>query len=145
MYNHSQFSERMSSWKEKRKFSVPLFYGYGHTWAPGGFAKLWKNTLVVNYSAASVLAEPTKCETSSLHVQPKVFYSQKRERMSLVKFIRQEKIIKVYTTIVTICWTKELCIKRWKSNTLRFTSSLGCKTSYIVCRNQCKMKMESPC
>lgn len=35
---------------------------------------------MVNYSAVSVLAEPKKCETSSLHVQPKVFYRQKRER-----------------------------------------------------------------
>ena len=48
--------------------------------APGGFAKLLKDILVVNDSAVSVLAEPTKCETSSLHVQQKVFYRQKRER-----------------------------------------------------------------
>lgn len=68
------------------------------------------------------------------------FTLRKEREMSLVKFIRQEKIIKVYTTVVTICWTKELYVKGWKSSTLRFTSSLGCKTSYIVCRNQCKMK-----
>lgn len=145
MYNHSQFSERKSSWKEKRKFSVPLFYGYGHTWALGGFAKLWKNTLVMNYSAASVLAEPTKCETSSLHVQPKVFYSQKRERNIFGKVHKTGKDHKSSTTVVTICWTKESCVKRCKSNILRFTSSLGCKTSYIICRNQCKMKMGAPC
>lgn len=48
--------------------------------APGGFAKLIKDILVVNYSAVSVLPEPTKCETSSLHLQHKVFYRQKRER-----------------------------------------------------------------
>lgn len=35
---------------------------------------------MVNDSSVPVLTEPTKRETSSLHVQLKVFHRQKRER-----------------------------------------------------------------
>lgn len=35
---------------------------------------------MVNDPSVTVLAEATKCETSSLHVQQKVFHRQTRER-----------------------------------------------------------------
>lgn len=56
---------------------------------------------MVNDPSVTVLAEASKCETSSLHVQQKVFHRQKeREPPSLVKLTRQEKI-KKYTIVVT--------------------------------------------
>lgn len=143
MHNLSQFSERSVAEKKKESFQSLCF---SHLVTQ--FAKLVKDMLVANYSAVSVLAEPTKCETSSLHVQHKVFYRQKRERN--IFFGKIDKTGKdhqriYYCSDKILNQKKNQTLKKWKSHSMWFTYSLGCRTNYRICRNKCKMKMGAAC
>ena len=118
MHNLSQFSERSVAEKKKESFQSLCF---SHLVTQ--FAKLVKDMLVANYSAVSVLAEPTKCETSSLHVQHKVFYRQKRERN--IFFGKIDKTGKDHQRIY-YCSDKILNQKKKKSNVEKNENLIAC-------------------